>query len=181
MTIHGHSLSPDFISKRNLETGLRRVTTGVDALGRSVILGDDIVAGDIRGLLVFGADAPTTAGDGAAPRIEGWWPPPGGVRVAIGTRAPDQPGEGSRRAPGDPWPDIDDVTGFHASNSVDILIMISGRIWLELDDGVEVALGAGDVLVQNGARHRWRNRSDEWPLMACVIFGAHPASDTSRL
>jgi quercetin dioxygenase-like cupin family protein len=53
--------------------------------------------------------------------------------------------------------------------------VISGRIWLELDDS-ELELKGGDVLVQNGVRHRWRNQTQEWPLMACIIFGTADAA-----
>jgi mannose-6-phosphate isomerase-like protein (cupin superfamily) len=156
---------------RPIRTGVRRVTTAVDAKGRAIVLRDETVHGDPLGLLVWGADLPPRVGDGSEPAMSGWWPPPGGVRVSLSTRAPDADADSLRREPG-PWPDIDDLAGFHASPSVDVIVMISGRIWLELDDGVEVVLEAGDVLVQNGTRHRWRNRGDEWPLMAVIIVGA---------
>jgi quercetin dioxygenase-like cupin family protein len=93
------------------------------------------------------------------------------VRVSLSTRPPER--ETARfAAKPRPWPDIHDAAGFHASASVDVIVMISGDIWLELDDGKEVKLSAGDILIQNGTRHRWHNYSDEWPLMAVVIVGA---------
>jgi hypothetical protein len=158
-----------------LSQGVRRVTTGVDSHGNAVVVRDEQVEGHPRGLVVWGADAPPSAGDSEAPATQGWWPPPGGVRVSLSTRAPDaRPHPGVAR-PFD-WPDINDAAGFHASQSADVIVMISGRIWLELDDGVEVVLNAGDVLIQNGTRHRWRNRGDAWPLMAVVIVGAQPGA-----
>lgn len=99
---------------------------------------------------------------------------PGGVRVSLSTRAPDNNLDPNITRPGD-WPDINDAAGFHASQSVDVIVVISGRIWLELDDGVEAILSAGDVLIQNGARHRWRNRGEDWPLLAVVVVGAEAA------
>jgi hypothetical protein len=32
---------------------------------------------------------------------------------------------------------------------------------LELDDGAEVVLKAGDCVIQNGTRHAWHNRSTD--------------------
>ena len=49
----------------------------------------------------------------------------------------------------------------HKSSTVDLTYVISGRIVLELDDGVKVNLQAGDMLVQNGIRHAWHNPYDE--------------------
>jgi mannose-6-phosphate isomerase-like protein (cupin superfamily) len=49
---------------------------------------------------------------------------------------------------------------------------VSGEVWLELDDGAEVLLKAGDCVVQNGARHRWRNPSSEPCVMAVAQIGA---------
>jgi len=154
----------------NLAGGVRRVVTGLNASGRAVVVDDQVVTGDPRALVLWGADAPPSARDAAPPSVQGWWPPPGGVRVSLSTRAPDDgPAEDSKPQA---WPDINDAAGFHQSDSVDVIVMISGMIWLELDDGEEVTLQAGDVLIQNGVRHRWRNRGQDWPIMAVVIIGA---------
>ena len=156
----------------------RRVVTGVAPDGRAVVTADERVEDDPRGSIVWAADAPPLAGHADTPEIEGWWPPPGGVRVTLSTRRPDAkdaPASTHARA----FPDINDAQGFHASCSTDIVIVMSGTIWLELDDGVEVALEAGDTLIQNGTRHRWHNHGSEWPLMAVVIVGAI-APETAR-
>jgi mannose-6-phosphate isomerase-like protein (cupin superfamily) len=60
----------------------------------------------------------------------------------------------------------DPDTGVHATDTVDIGIVISGEVFVEQSDG-EVALRPGDVYVHTGATHAWRNRSDE-PCM--VVF-----------
>lgn len=153
-----------------LTLGVRQVVTGVDAAGKAVVVSNTRRTGDERALVLWGADAPPIMGDAATPAVQGWWPPPGGVRVSLSSRRPDHaPGEASI---GNAWPDINDAAGFHASASADIIIVISGTIWLELDDGVEVEMRAGDTLVQNGTRHRWHNHGDDWPIMAVVIVGA---------
>ena len=153
-----------------LTGGIRRVTTGVDHAGKAVVVANEHVTGDERALLLWGGDTPPRIGDAAQPPASGWWPPPGGVRVSISSRAPDC--DTGAAKPAQSWPDINDAAGFHASRSSDIVIVISGRIWCELDDGVEIELTAGDVLIQNGTRHRWHNHGDSWPIIAVVIVGA---------
>ena len=37
---------------------------------------------------------------------------------------------------------------------------MSGAVVLEVDDGFDTELGPGDVVVQRGTMHRWRNPSD---------------------
>ena len=64
-----------------------------------------------------------------------------------------------------------DRPGMHTTQSVDIGVVLDGQLVLELDDG-EVLLGPGDVIVQNGTRHAWRNRSDRNCTMAFVMIGA---------
>jgi hypothetical protein len=44
---------------------------------------------------------------------------------------------------------------------------------LELDDGAEVSLSPGDVVVQNGTRHRWRVAGDVPATLAAFIIGAY--------
>jgi len=51
--------------------------------------------------------------------------------------------------------------GMHTTDTIDFEYIISGEVWLELDDGVTVHLRAGDTVVQNGTRHAWRNRGSE--------------------
>jgi quercetin dioxygenase-like cupin family protein len=65
-----------------------------------------------------------------------------------------------------------DHPGMHTTQTVDIGIVQSGQVWLEVDDGNEVQLRAGDYVIQNGTRHAWRNRTDEPCVMTFVIIGA---------
>lgn len=67
----------------------------------------------------------------------------------------------------------------HRTDTIDFNLIVSGEVWLELDDGVEVQLKAGDCVVQNGARHRWRNPSSEPCIMAVAQIGAarRPSKD----
>lgn len=47
----------------------------------------------------------------------------------------------------------------HRTNSLDYGIVLSGQVELELDDGVRTTCGPGDIIVQRGTMHLWRNRS----------------------
>src|SRR6516164_11321498 len=46
--------------------------------------------------------------------------------------------------------------GFHRTDTTDFGVVLSGNLALQLDDGAEVSLSPGDVLIENGTRHRWR-------------------------
>ena len=65
-----------------------------------------------------------------------------------------------------------DHPGMHTTHTVDFDLVVSGEVWLELDDGAEVHLRAGDGVVQNGTRHAWRNRSDQPCVIAVALVGA---------
>ena len=65
-----------------------------------------------------------------------------------------------------------DNPGMHTTDTIDYGIVLDGEIWLELDDGQTQHLRKLDVVVQNGTRHAWRNRSGRVTLMAFVLIGA---------
>ena len=66
-----------------------------------------------------------------------------------------------------------DKPGMHRTNTTDFGVLLSGNLAVELDDGAEVLLCPGDVVVQNGTRHRWRVVGDVPATMAAFIIGAH--------
>lgn len=55
---------------------------------------------------------------------------------------------------------------FHRSSSIDYGIVLSGSVELELDDGAVTTAQAGDIIVQRGTIHLWRNPS---PTETCRI------------
>ena len=57
----------------------------------------------------------------------------------------------------------------HRTETVDYAIVLSGEIWLVLDDS-DVHLRAGDVVVQRGTNHAWSNRSDQPCRIAFVLI-----------
>lgn len=80
--------------------------------------------------------------------------------------------ENLRHAPGLAEKFEPDNPGMHTTDTIDYGIVLRGEISLELDGGRIEHLHAGDVVVQNGTRHAWRNRSDEVALIAFVLIGA---------
>jgi len=62
--------------------------------------------------------------------------------------------------------------GFHRTDTTDFGVLLSGNMALELDDGAEVVLSPGDVLIENGTRHRWRVVGDVPATLASFIIGA---------
>lgn len=65
-------------------------------------------------------------------------------------------------------------SGMHRTDTIDYDVVLDGEIWLELDDGAETLLQQGDVVIQGGARHAWRNRSSRDATMLFVLVGAEP-------
>jgi mannose-6-phosphate isomerase-like protein (cupin superfamily) len=63
--------------------------------------------------------------------------------------------------------------GMHKTNTVDYAIVLSGEIYAMLDEG-EVLLRAGDCLVQRGTRHAWSNRTEKPCVIAFVLVTAKP-------
>jgi mannose-6-phosphate isomerase-like protein (cupin superfamily) len=60
----------------------------------------------------------------------------------------------------------------HKTNTVDYAVVYDGEIWLELDDGETLHLQRGDMVVQNGTRHAWRNKGAKPVTMLFFLNGA---------
>jgi hypothetical protein len=63
------------------------------------------------------------------------------------------------------------LPGMHITDSIDLGFVASGEIVSIQGDGSEVTLRPGDVYVQNGAMHAWRNDGDEPCMMMFVVMG----------
>ena len=64
--------------------------------------------------------------------------------------------------------------GWHHTDSVDVDVVLSGRIGLDLDGDVSVELGPGDTVLQRGAHHRWRVLGDEPVHLAVTMLAPGP-------
>jgi naringenin degradation protein FdeH len=61
----------------------------------------------------------------------------------------------------------------HRTETLDYVVMVSGEIDLVIDDAT-VHLRAGDVVVQRGTNHAWRNPYAEIARLAIVLVDAKP-------
>lgn len=62
-----------------------------------------------------------------------------------------------------------DADGWHTTPTIDYVQVIEGDVFLALDTA-EVALVAGDCVVQRATRHAWRNRTDRPARIAAVMM-----------
>jgi mannose-6-phosphate isomerase-like protein (cupin superfamily) len=162
---------------------IRCVVTGqVD--GRSAIVSDSVceplrLAEMPKGwefLRLWGADEPPRLPtDGTPTEQPTVFPPPGGFRFLFTTLPPDPEkpvdelfAEYEAVLPGMQNLMEPDHPGMHSTDTVDLNLVLSGEVWLELDDGAELHLRPGDCVIQNGTRHAWRNRTQE----PCRLFSA---------
>ena len=144
---------------------VRQVVTGHDAKGRAVFVRDEQVDGmPIPGLgelaFLWNANEPATYPNaGNNPGAPGIFPPVGGIRFIMSTYLPGgvvapEPTPEMHLEDGDGSGGAND--GFHRTDTTDFGVILSGNLALQLDDGAEVSLSPGDVLIENGTRHRWR-------------------------
>jgi len=169
----------------------RRVVTGHDEHGASIVVSDETVAPrtspglpGVDMLYLWGSDAPQTYPDaGTEPAWASHFPPPGGFRFltfSIPPAGEEWADAGSDEAvahakatfPGLLETFSEEDAGVHASDTTDVALVLSGEVVLELGDGVERTLRAGDTVVQNGTRHAWTNRTNERVEMLFVLLGA---------
>lgn len=174
---------------------MRRVITGQTRDGKSVFVSDSEVepitvsgmpdAGFFR---MWGADeAITLPTDGAPPAQRTFFPPAGGFRCIFVTMPPGTATLASDMTPEQMMAEMQeklpglvqymeaDHPGMHTTNSIDFDVVMSGELWLELDDGAEVHLKAGDCVVMNGTRHAWHNRTSQPSTLMSVLVGAKRA------
>jgi hypothetical protein len=172
--------------------GARRIITGHKG-GRSVVVADERLEEFGFGPYVLNQiwSTPTVPPPlpfpGEIDTSGTWFPPPGAIRSWRAVIKPEaslsgeepsaaELAEVERLMPGALATFEPDRPGMHTSQTVDIGLVQSGEIWLELDDENEVKLGTGDYVIQNGTRHAWHNRSDEDCVMTFVVIGAAPQS-----
>lgn len=176
---------------------VRRVVTG-ERDGKSCVVSDGPVAsthdfvavpGFQTTLVWAGPAVPTLPFDGHDPvaRTTSMLPAPHGSRVilvqfppdSVMTRADFDPEAAGREylefLPGLAESFDPDGSGMHITSTVDYDVILSGELWLELDDGELRHLKAGDIVIQNGTRHAWRNRSESPAVMLAVLVGASRA------
>jgi hypothetical protein len=173
----------------------RRVVTGKDGTGRSVFLSDDVapLAHEFDALPGQGFVRLWRTEPGSSPdqteepqALTGpILPAPDGTSFMLVSIAPDAAAmspefdpaalgaEFARYVPDFAATFDPEAPGMHTTDTADYVIVLDGEVWLELDDGAETRLTRGDVVVQLGARHAWRNRTDHPATIAVVMIGSH--------
>jgi mannose-6-phosphate isomerase-like protein (cupin superfamily) len=151
----------------------RRVVTGHDANGRSIIISDGMPP-NVRdkGTLVdfieiwntASSPAPISADEPEPTDGPLMVPPPaGGSKIRLNDFYPGHVRKLQPRADGrHPM--------MHRTRSIDYGIVLEGEIYLILDDS-ETLLRAGDIVVQRGTDHAWENRSERVARMAFILVG----------
>ncbi|MGZ4218497.1 MAG: cupin domain-containing protein [Solirubrobacteraceae bacterium] len=129
----------------------RRIVTGHDASGVSVVLSDtpspkttDIGTAAFHEIWVTEGIPVQIPADEAEPtdRPIRVGPPANGVMIRF-----------TEMAPGAESP-------MHRTETLDVGVVLDGETWLLPDDGSETRVGPGDAVVQRGTNHAWANRSD---------------------
>ena len=70
----------------------------------------------------------------------------------------------------------------HRTHSLDFGVVMSGELELELDSGTVQRLKAGDIVVQRGTNHLWRNPSPDTPCrIVFVLIEAEPVRIETRV
>lgn len=174
---------------------IRRVVTGHDAKGNSVFVADGAAPNSVSFKHVPGLSAAllweTQSGgtlvssEDASLLATSWVPKSGASNFMLVTFPPDSvmmsssfdpaaagaeyaqllPGLAERFEPDNP--------GMHVTDTVDYVVVLEGELHLELDDGITKKLVALDLVVQNGTRHAWRNRSNSAATALFVMVGAN--------
>lgn len=146
----------------------RRIVTGHDASGKSVVLSDgpnrkmfDVGTAAFHEIWITDQMPVQIAATGPDPtdRPVRTPPPANGVTVRF-----------TDMAPGAESP-------MHRTETLDVGVVLEGETWLLLDDGSETRVGPGDAVVQRGTNHAWANRSDRPLRMMFVLIDGEIADE----
>jgi Cupin domain len=157
---------------------IRRVVTGHDAQGKSIVLSDGVppqfhsmlgpsVGADFFEIWNVAAPVPMLTSTEAREPNEREFTimPPSGHLLRIIEIYP--PSEGGQR------------TVMHRTKTLDYAVVIEGEVVLVLDDS-EVTLRKSNVVVQRGTDHAWENRSDKRAVIAFFHIDAEFSDELIR-
>jgi mannose-6-phosphate isomerase-like protein (cupin superfamily) len=162
---------------------VRRVVTGHNDAGKAVFASDEEIEPRNGATGVWGADFKGLQypDDGSQPVHDGeLFPKIGGFRYVIVTLPPlgaetssAEAGQQSAALPArqNYQGDFTEGPGFHKTATVDLEVVLSGEVTLELDDRVTKTMKPGDAIIQSGTKHRWHNRGNVPATFAAIIIG----------
>ena len=141
---------------------IRRIVTGHNDAGRAVVWKDEILpssqlrSGNHQSLVWVTDETPASliGDEDPAARDMDIEPPAQGSIFRIIEVAPGK------------------EAYMHATQTIDYAMVLKGETVMLLDDGAEVHMKAGDVMVQRATNHGWANRSDAPCRIAFVLIGA---------
>lgn len=155
---------------------VRRVVTVIDVHGESRIESDGAPPLSIthpsstRLTEIFTIDSLPADPQAGGDRAEySFLMPPEGVLFRRATVPPDS--VRFRDEQGNPRVPANDE-GMHQTPTIDFIQVLEGELWLLMPNGEEAHLRAGDVVVQRGTVHTWRNRSDKPTHYFAVMVSA---------
>jgi len=140
----------------------RRIVTGFDAAGRSVVTSDTV------------ADSTPGRFDARVGRYDPWSTE--GLPPALAGPDPTlKPGRVTPVANGTIFrileiPPGNDTTK-HKTDTIDYYVILKGELYMTLDTG-EVLCKEGDVIVQRSTNHGWDNRSGKPAMFAEILINA---------
>jgi mannose-6-phosphate isomerase-like protein (cupin superfamily) len=159
---------------------MKLVVTGRDPAGKSVFVRDGAAlstlafpdGGGFEELWVTRGGAPLADATAA---LDGFpfFPAAGDTRFRVVKLLPDYLASAGAGAADVPELEAD-APGMHTTDSIDFVVVLSGRVELELDDGEKRMVSAGDCVVQRATRHRWIPVGSEPLVMAVVMLGTPP-------
>jgi mannose-6-phosphate isomerase-like protein (cupin superfamily) len=156
---------------------LRRVVTRVEGDG-AVFASDGPPPNTVSAPTGFGVAEvlwldgwPQTVDDGGDRTTPGYplEPPPGGLSSRI-IRMPAG-GDWLRVEGDDP-----DAPGMHATDTLDLMVVLDGEITLGLPDR-ELTVSAGHAVVQQGTKHRWKVSGDQPCTYWVTMLRPQPGTD----
>ena len=160
---------------------IRKVTSAIDAIGRSqfledtqvpVTLTDEKYPGFAVTELFYTEQSPQNLSVNHIARPYNLDLPPGAFRVCICRIPPLAELLTYARNNSLPISDNEKDYMMHKTLSVDYAYILSGEIVLRLDNGEEKLLKSGDLVVQKGATHTWNNFTTEPCDLLGIMIGA---------
>jgi quercetin dioxygenase-like cupin family protein len=146
---------------------IRRLVTGHDGSHVAKVIRDGIAENrrssrpEVTSTLIWSSnEMPADIGIGEniedmGARKLGTQPPPNGTRFIVMEFLPGASGV------------------MHRTETIDYIAVLEGEIEMDMDDST-VRLRAGDVMVQRGTNHAWKNRGTRKARLAIVLIDAKP-------
>jgi mannose-6-phosphate isomerase-like protein (cupin superfamily) len=182
--------APDNINSASIPQGglpmarePRRIVTGHDAEGKSVIVIDGPPTPFGAYWLTDSTPVDNAKSGDAGQQVRTLEPPPGGSIFRFASIPPEDPKvsrEEVERRTARMFAQMDAThcrsdtsrhPGMHKTRTIDYVVLLSGEVTMLLDKG-EVDLKPFDVVVQRGTSHAWVNKGKEPALIAAVLIDA---------